>query len=100
MLFERNPAGIVTPSRPLSLARSGTFTMDSLRGRWKLVGGNVVSLSASTWSAELFAVPSWDRDANMPAMALTGVDSRGLCVWGSSARTINVPLAPRVPVAP
>ena len=92
ILFEDNPESTITGSTVLEMKVSGKFTLltkdsgEKIRGTWGLSGSNTIRFAAAEWSAECVVIPSWDRTADSAAMVLTGLDSRGRCVWACSLR--------------
>lgn len=90
-----SPAGNVTESLELTLRADGTFTRrlaggKTARGLWSIDGKNRVTLrgkKSHVGDLSFVTVPAWDRDEDVPVMAMTGVDAAGLCVWARKAVT-------------
>jgi arabinan endo-1,5-alpha-L-arabinosidase len=88
-----SPAGNVSESFELTLRPDGTFTRKlsggkTVRGDWSLDGKNGVTLRGKAGAVAdmtLFAFPAWDRDEDVPVMAMTGVDVSGRSAWARKA---------------
>lgn len=91
IVFENNPDSIISDSIPLSLSRFGRFTLGSgtekQNGRWEKTGGETIRLDGGRWTADLYIIPSWDRDQNAPVFAFTGLCSNGISFWARESVT-------------
>ncbi len=85
VLFEDAPTAVVTASVALSLKKNGSFVLmapsGKIRGSWSVLEANKISLQSRGWRADVFALASWDPDADAPTISLTGIDRNGHGVW-------------------
>jgi arabinan endo-1,5-alpha-L-arabinosidase len=81
----------VTNSVYLKLNANGRMECCSIVGTWKMSGEDTITISYGPVKEELIVCPAWDWEKMEPTLALTGVDSKGIAIWG---RKVTLPKPP------
>ena len=72
----------VTHSVPLTLHRDGSLELCSIQGSWRMADATTLVLSYGPVTKICQLIPVWDYQLWRPTLAFTGMDERGVCVWG------------------
>lgn len=75
------PQGVAN-SVYLKLNANGRMECCSIVGRWEMSGEDMIRITYGPVAEELIVCPAWDWEKMEPTLALTGTDSRGICIWG------------------
>ncbi|MFC9706928.1 arabinan endo-1,5-alpha-L-arabinosidase [Paenibacillus sp. NPDC056933] len=73
---------------PYALERNGQIKSANASGKWTFDGKQTLTLEwkESPWGGasteELKLLPSWDWERSQPTLAVTGLNDRGIAVWG------------------
>lgn len=81
----------VTNSVSLKLNANGRMECCSIVGSWEMSGEDMIRITYGPVTEELIVCPAWDWEKMEPTLALTGTDSRGICIWG---KKITLPKPP------
>ena len=73
---------------PFTLQRNGKVTSENDSGTWTFDGKHTLTIewkernSNGASTEELQVIPSWDWELSKPALVVTGLNDRGIAVWG------------------
>ncbi|MCM3174422.1 arabinan endo-1,5-alpha-L-arabinosidase [Paenibacillus sp. MER 99-2] len=73
---------------PFTLQRNGKVTSENDSGTWTFDGKHTLTIewkernSNGASTEELQVIPSWDWELSKPALVVTGLNNRGIAVWG------------------
>jgi arabinan endo-1,5-alpha-L-arabinosidase len=73
---------------PYTLTSKGKIESENGSGTWTFDGKQTLTLTwkESPWGGasteELKLLPSWDWERSQPALVVTGLNDRGIAVWG------------------
>lgn len=73
---------------PFTLQRNGKVTSENDSGTWTFDGKHILTIewkernSNGASTEELQLLPSWDWELSKPTLVVTGLNDRGIAVWG------------------
>lgn len=80
--FENNPKSNVTASVKMYFKDDSTCMIDDTIGKWRLEGDNTLIVEYGSITEKYTVIPSWDWENWKPTLAVTGIDNKGICIWG------------------
>lgn len=80
---------------PYTLQANGKLKSENGSGKWTFDGNQTLTLEwkESPWGGasteELKLLPSWDWERSQPALVVTGLNDRGIAVWGKQISAVE-----------